>query len=193
MQLGVSAIKYNRGHVRDDGMIFWRYKKESPNGEYWVSKEIYESLYKGNHQSARKWQKNNPELHSIRCKEIRKIKDYDKDKYQKLKRTNPDLLRKRQIQNRDNSAVKSAKRRAKKKLLLHPNHNHKIEKVLHQQRLRLSKICGFEWHIDHIMPLASGGVHHHTNLQLLPASLNIRKGKNPNFVLPDCYKMHIDK
>ena len=31
-----------------------------------------------------------------------------------------------------------------------------------------------------------------SNLQLLPASLNVKKGKDINFILPDCYKMPLN-
>tara|TARA_R100001163_G_scaffold42664_1_gene32235 strand:+ start:79 stop:777 length:699 start_codon:yes stop_codon:yes gene_type:complete len=31
-----------KGDVREDGMIFWSYKQNSPNGERWLSKESYE-------------------------------------------------------------------------------------------------------------------------------------------------------
>jgi len=38
---------------------------------------------------------------------------------------------------------------------------------------------GFKWHIDHIVPLNhkdACGLHHYTNLKLVPASFNVRKG-----------------
>jgi hypothetical protein len=36
--------RLHRGDVREDGMMFWQYLKKAPNGEYWVSKERYQSL-----------------------------------------------------------------------------------------------------------------------------------------------------
>jgi len=35
---------------------------------------------------------------------------------------------------------------------------------------------GEEYHVDHIIPLAKGGLHHPDNLQVLPADLNLKKG-----------------
>ena len=35
---------------------------------------------------------------------------------------------------------------------------------------------GHKMHVDHIIPLARGGLHHEDNLQILPAGINMRKG-----------------
>lgn len=35
---------------------------------------------------------------------------------------------------------------------------------------------GRKLHVDHIIPLSKGGVHHEDNLQILPIGLNMRKG-----------------
>ena len=34
---------------------------------------------------------------------------------------------------------------------------------------------GYQWHVDHIVPLTKGGLHKPTNLQVVPASWNISK------------------
>lgn len=39
-----------------------------------------------------------------------------------------------------------------------------------------SALTGEPFHVDHIKPLAKGGLHHPSNLQVLPAAENIRKG-----------------
>jgi hypothetical protein len=33
-----------------------------------------------------------------------------------------------------------------------------------------------KWSVDHIVPLSNGGIHHPTNLQLMPLIANIAKG-----------------
>lgn len=35
---------------------------------------------------------------------------------------------------------------------------------------------GHKMHVDHVMPLSKGGLHHEDNLQILPAGINMRKG-----------------
>jgi 5-methylcytosine-specific restriction endonuclease McrA len=39
----------------------------------------------------------------------------------------------------------------------------------------LSSILGIPHEVDHIIPLAKGGLHHPSNLQVIPASVNRRK------------------
>jgi ribosomal protein L39E len=41
--------------------------------------------------------------------------------------------------------------------------------------------CPEGYHVDHIVALAVGGLHHQDNLQYLPVSENCRKGKNRNY------------
>jgi len=41
---------------------------------------------------------------------------------------------------------------------------------------RVSDCLGIKHHVDHIVPLARGGLHIPSNLQVLPAIVNLRKG-----------------
>lgn len=47
--------------------------------------------------------------------------------------------------------------------------------VIYKTRKRISDCIGIQFHVDHIYPLAKGGLHKLSNLQLLPAKINIRK------------------
>lgn len=69
-----------------------------------------------------------------------------------------------------------AKRRARKRDRLHPDHNPDFEKCLCAQAARMRECLGIDFHVDHIKPLAKGGWHHHLNMQILPASINTAKG-----------------
>ena len=46
---------------------------------------------------------------------------------------------------------------------------------------RIYENCPDGYHVDHIVALASGGMHHQDNLQYLPASENCRKGKSNEY------------
>ncbi|QJB21902.1 glycolate dehydrogenase [Xanthomonas phage FoX3] len=41
---------------------------------------------------------------------------------------------------------------------------------------RREEMTGYAWHVDHMIPLAKGGLHCATNIQVIPASMNMSKG-----------------
>ena len=51
-----------------------------------------------------------------------------------------------------------------------------IIRVVYDTARFLTELTGERFHVDHIMPLARGGLHHPRNLQVLRASENHRKG-----------------
>ena len=54
----------------------------------------------------------------------------------------------------------------------------------HSTRLKIK--LGIEFHVDHIVPLSIGGLHHPSNLQVVPARWNVRKNNtNTNLWLPN--------
>lgn len=107
-------------------------------------------------QNARQWNKLNP----VKAKEnLENWKKENKERY-KL------LLRKG-----------SAKRRATKKNNTPDlTHNQKlIVETIYLQRIRLEKRLGIQFHVDHVIPISKGGLHIPSNLQVLPAKLNLKK------------------
>jgi 5-methylcytosine-specific restriction endonuclease McrA len=48
--------------------------------------------------------------------------------------------------------------------------------ILEQKRLHLTETTGIEYHLDHIVPLAKGGIHHPINLRIITAEENLSKG-----------------
>ena len=53
-----------------------------------------------------------------------------------------------------------------------------IQKI-YEERDRRNQAAGFiMYHVDHVTPLAKGGLHHPENLQLITASENVHKGSS---------------
>lgn len=82
----------------------------------------------------------------------------------------------------EKGAAKSAKRNAKKKNAI-PKWFSEYDAFTIDEAYLLSKLrtvsTGFKWHVDHIVPLLSKlvcGLHTCFNIQVIPASVNIRKG-----------------
>ncbi len=189
------------GDRRDDGRIFWGLVE----GVFiWMTEEEFRAkkaedsrnrrkraIANGTAKPAKKrvreapcdWKKKNPVRH---CSTV---KDWMK--------ANPE--RAREIRRKANAAYyaknkskfidKWARRKAVKRGATAPDHDPNIARLLAEIRDRLIKCTGIDWHLDHVLPIAAGGVHAHYNLQLLPATLNARKKANPEYPLPDCYRM----
>jgi len=201
--MGVSAIKYNRGHVRDDGMIFWAYDSGKDKKARWVNKSMFNDLKSKSILAAKKWNRANPE--KARCavakydiKNREKRKQYTKDnrersskrafEWKKNNKQRNDLnVKNWKKENKALISAQKARRRAIEKNGISEGHCQQIENILHETRIRLNKCTGVEWNVDHIIPLAIGGKHHHTNLQLLPKYWNLKKNMNQNYQLPSCY------
>lgn len=79
----------------------------------------------------------------------------------------------------------NAKRRAIKKSQLHPETNPILEKILYEKAKRLTICTGIPYVVDHVIPLVSGGPHHHLNLQVIPNQINLKKKDNINFTHPN--------
>jgi hypothetical protein len=95
---------------------------------------------------------------------------------------NPDYYKTYKKENQDRTNSYTAKRRANKKSSI-PKWVDKEEEFLIQEAYDLSqlrtKLFGFVWHVDHIIPLQgkkARGLHTINNLQVIPARLNLQKG-----------------
>lgn len=77
--------------------------------------------------------------------------------------------------------------RAKNGNYLHPDHDFNIESKLHAECILKTATTGILHNVDHIIPTALGGLHHHLNLQVLPHKINAAKSHNPIWKM-DGYK-----
>jgi len=50
---------------------------------------------------------------------------------------------------------------------------------------KLAKALPGEWHVDHIIPLSKGGLHHPDNLQVIPAEDNLKKNAKLDYHIPN--------
>jgi molybdopterin synthase catalytic subunit len=82
-------------------------------------------------------------------------------------------------ENLEKFAATNQRRRARKKSQIHPELDRQLEEAIHAQCIHLTHTTGEVHHVDHIIPIACGGFHHHDNLQCLPAKLNLQKHDNP--------------
>lgn len=71
---------------------------------------------------------------------------------------------------------KAAKRRARVKNQLPSDANFDIIKNIYSECRRISQKTGIPHEVDHIIPIAEGGLHHQDNLQIITLTENRKKG-----------------
>ena len=54
--------------------------------------------------------------------------------------------------------------------------NHALIKKVYEKAERMTKETGIMHHVDHIIPISKGGLHHEDNLQVLTERENLMKG-----------------
>jgi hypothetical protein len=92
------------------------------------------------------------------------------------------------IKNKDRIAFLAMNRIARKKAAIPDGYDLRVIKPIYEWCARVTRCLGIQHHVDHVMPLARGGLHHHSNLQVLPATLNAKKSALLGVSLPAPYR-----
>lgn len=112
-----------------------------------------------------------------RCREYKKLS-------KQRQRQNPEMrdrekaLERERYKNSPLTITKNARYRARKKnchVPLSESEKLRIQEI-YKKAKDLTKLTGTAHHVDHIIPLSRGGLHHPDNLQILTARENILKG-----------------
>jgi len=184
--------KIKKGFTREDGMVFWCYNKFATNGQTWITKEKYQIYTERNKEKNRIQYKLKPQKKNLKNKEwYSKNKDRKKIVGYKWVEKNRNVVRKIALnhyyRNHERSLILSrqncAKRRARitdtKELT---ENQRKIILCFYESANRLKNRIGIDFHVDHIIPLCWGGMHHPKNLQVIPATINLKKQASKVFV-----------
>jgi hypothetical protein len=118
--------------------------------------------------AVRKWRKANPEKHNAQNAAWRKANpDKSRASYKRWYDANP-----------NKTAAASARRRARLVAAAIPLTTHEQADVIaiYAKARALTELTGTPYHVDHKTPLAKGGLHHPSNLQVLLGADNLRKG-----------------
>lgn len=197
--------KYKRWDTREDGKVFWQYTHKLKNKEQWVTLNSAIKRNESVKKAASKQRFKNPEKHKLqneqwREKNLEKHRQNARDYYHKNKSHATEVKRKRRLERRHSDPL-YAFREGMRSLVLRAfrNKNYtkssKTREILGCEWENLSRhiesqfVSGMgwfnrsEWHVDHIIPLASAKtiedvirLNHYTNLQPLWAIDNLKKG-----------------
>ena len=180
------GLKY--GDIREDGFIFSAYSKNKYGKyEHWSSPEAWEKMRiynEGRKERIKEIGKKHREKYKEKEKERKKSEHYRQTQSEWNKR-NIDKCREYRLRARNKNPQKEralkAQHRARKRSQIPESINSKIVQTIYEMSVRISACTGINHHVDHIIPLAKGGLHHQGNLQILPASINCRKGAKLDF------------
>lgn len=133
--------------------------------------------------SNNKWLEENRESHRELCKDWRlRNLDREKENYKEWMLANRERrnswAREWSKTRKHKFSAKTAKRRALKLSQTPELTTEQASQVeyLYWLAKDLRAVTGETYHVDHIYPLAKGGLHHPDNLQVLPADINLKKG-----------------
>ena len=169
--------RLKHGQMRADGKRFCGYSVGYSNGEYWADTKVFEARLEASRRNMREWRKdeNYKKAYAAYCRSRyanhQEVRGKTKERQRVWCEKNPERINQR-----------ASRRRALKRSLYHPQHDENIELRLHEEANRLTAETGIEHHVDHIIPIKHGGFHHHDNLQVLPANVNLAKSSTPFWV-----------
>lgn len=161
----------NREKVRGHRRKYYKYNKEKESERHRkYHKENREEL----NERSRKYDEENRKEVNERHRE-----------YMRKQRKNTEFRKITSQWKKDNKGkvnADTAKRRATKlnqTPILLQEEKYQIEMIY-----KKAQELGKNWHVDHIRPLAKGGLHHPDNLQIAAKKYNLEKGSKLSFRLP---------
>ena len=122
---------------------------------------------------------NNPQLSRDSVKKSVK-KHYKKvlERNNSYRKSNPDKVKLWKQKDRKNNKHRILADNAKRRSLLNSETNIQIKQMYILRDFYKAMSLGEEFHVDHIVPLSKGGLHVFSNLQVIPAIDNLRKGSS---------------
>ena len=199
------VLKHKRGDVRADGKVFWQYTRNIKSGEAWITLESAIKRKGSDRKAASKQRFKNPEKHKLLNKQWRegnkeRHRQNAKDYYHNNKSHANEVKRKRRIIRRHSDPLYAFKEGVRSLVLrAFKNKNYTKSSQTHEiigcewadlsRHIESQFVDGMgwfnrsEWHVDHVIPLASAKslddiirLNHYTNLQPLWAIDNLKKG-----------------
>ena len=169
--------RWQAGDLGPDGRRFVRYKKSCRNGEWWIDEDTF--LIRDAVRRLNDKMRVEDGSNTLACAAYRAA--------------NPEKVRAAvsawAAANPDKRNAIEARRRAAERDATAENADHKIIATFYATAKRLSEVTGIPFEVDHIVPLIAnggGGKHCHTNLRILPKTINARRN-SPAYVEPSCW------
>lgn len=161
-----------------------RQREENPEATRDYAKSYREQNAQRCRDVAKRWRESNQDYLAASKREYaRRRPEVGRQSQIKWRSINPEAERakgkKWALNNSDKRAAGASRRRATQLKATPATFSEFDEFVIqeaHAARLRRQHITGYPWHVDHMIPLARGGQHVFSNIQVIPAFMNSSKG-----------------
>lgn len=173
------SIALKHGATRDDGKVFCSYQCGYANGEHWTTPENFARQLERCRNVQRK-NRRDPEFKQKFNAYIRKRQSERPD----LRAKRDARVARHRLEKPEMNRAITMRRYARKRDQVHSGHSRKRELELFAVASILTRLTGQEYQVDHIIPIAAGGWHHHDNMQVMPMRLNTSKNDNPYWLAP---------
>lgn len=178
-----STTKPVRGDIRSDGRIFWqRYTRRGTVRELWLKPSSFAkkeaariSFRNRNRESINDGRRaryaNNAELAELTRARSREYRLKNRAMVLVRQRVRSSLVKTDPVLSFEKNHYFSAKKIG----AVPHDFDSGIVRGLAQTIRRVSECTGIRFSLDHVIPLARGGEHHHRNLQVIPLRINQMK------------------
>ena len=167
-------------------MIFWQTRQ-------WVTPPRLQELREATAKNARLRYAKNAEKERERKREYRKRMG-QRPRSSRSALSNREAQRKWAKENRDKKNAINALRRAWKAQSESSLSvcQREIVKTIYAFSQRITKCIGVRHEVDHIIPLSKGGGHYPSNLQVIPRSINRKKGAHKSTLTSDAHPLPLN-
>lgn len=144
-----------------------KWRAINPDKYKQIKARCYSKHRESHIERTRAWRERNPEKQSLSSKNWRK------NNHEKFTSILKEWRKNNPGKQRTYDAIRRAEKKKGRKDLT--KNQLAIITCLYDLSNRLGKKLGIKFHVDHVVPLSRGGKHEPTNLQVMPATLNVQK------------------
>lgn len=167
-------FRIRSGTIRKDGKVFIGYGYGYKNGEHWTTPANAEKQRERSRELQRK-NRRDPEFNQ-------QFNAYLRERYARnvsVREKNAKRTANHRREKPEMNRATAMRRYVRKWHAQHSGHDKAREAELFREATRLTEATGEEHQVDHIIPIAAGGWHHHENMQVLSMRVNVSKNDDP--------------